>query len=225
MLAILSETFWDTFTQWSGWKWDGWTAVAAIGTLLAVAAALIIAVWGPGLGGIFFKPKLKVSIDMRPPDCFKMMETNSYWCRLRVANDGNREATDVEIQLLRLWRVEHGRQIEDHDFLPLNLIWADIEVATMPRIQPRLFKHCALCSTTNVGSTNLLLDFRTSVIPKQLRNNVWPSRKPPGHYILNLVASANNAKPVYHSLAIKFAQWFDDEGEMFSKGLVIKIEK
>jgi hypothetical protein len=67
------------------------------------------------------------------------------------------------------------------------------------------------------------MDFLTEVTPNELRPGVWPTRKQPGRYLLDIAISANNAKVVYKTLRINFTGWFDDETEMFSKGLVVSV--
>jgi len=130
---------------------DFWVAAGVIVTLLGVLAALIIAIWGQWLGSLFFKPALRVSIEMHAPDWIKIqarvnvpgvapIQTTGYFCRLRVTNDGNRAAENVEVRLLKLRIVPnggHGR-LDEH-FLPLSLVWADIERVTAPWIQPKLY--------------------------------------------------------------------------------------
>lgn len=215
-----------------------WVAIGAVATFFTGVVALLIAVWGPWLRGLVFRPVLRVSIDMRPPDCIKIQAvlgnrspnlptfvTDSYHFRLKVTNAGNREAQDVEVKLLRLRVVPNGGPgREDRDFLPLNLKWSDSELITVPRIQPKLFKHCDLCNTLSLppGGTPLM-DFRTEVVPNQLRPDIWPTRKKPGNYALDIAVSANNAKVVYKTLRISFAGWFDDEAMMFNRGLVISV--
>jgi hypothetical protein len=135
-----------------------WVAVGAIATLLGVGAALVIAIWGQSLQALLFKPKLRISVEMRPPDCIRIQAATgfivgsipvpgnipgalpvayspAYYCRLRITNDGNREAQDVEIKLLRQRIVPNGGPgRDDPDFMPLNLKWADTGEVTAKRI-------------------------------------------------------------------------------------------
>jgi hypothetical protein len=110
-----------------------WVALGAIATFLTALAAVGIAIWGAWLRELVFKPKLVVSITMRPPDCMKMLAvlekrpdytgfTNSYQCRLRITNEGNREARNVQVKLRRLEIVANGGPgREDQTFIPMNL--------------------------------------------------------------------------------------------------------
>lgn len=56
-----------------------WNAVEAIGTLIAAAVALLIAVFSDSLRALHTRPRLKVSLDFSPPDCHKI--TIRYWFR------------------------------------------------------------------------------------------------------------------------------------------------
>jgi hypothetical protein len=49
-----------------------WVALGSIGTLAAVLVALVLAIWGSWFGALAFKPKLRVSIEMQPPDCIRI---------------------------------------------------------------------------------------------------------------------------------------------------------
>jgi hypothetical protein len=67
------------------------------------------------------------------------------------------------------------------------------------------------------------VEYVTEVTPNELRPGVWPTKKVPGNYELDIAVSANNAKLVRKTLRISFAGWFDDESAMFSKGLVVRV--
>jgi hypothetical protein len=72
---------------------------------------------------------------MRPPDCIKILTTTgansnaeSYYFRLRIKNDGNREAQDVEVRALKLRITPNGGAgRDDPNFVPLNLTWANTD--------------------------------------------------------------------------------------------------
>jgi hypothetical protein len=217
-------------------------ALGAIATFITALAALGIAIWGSWLGALAFKPKLRVSINMAPPDCMKMLAilerrgdytgyTNSYQCRLRITNDGNRPARNVEVRLRSLDVVpDGGPGREDRTFVPMSLLWTNseglarrAEQVTASRIEPKLDKQCNLCSTIEYESANPLLNFATEVDPTPIQAGVYANRKPPGNYLLHIAIAADNARVVYKTLRISFAGWIDDEGEMFRKGLVIEI--
>lgn len=232
-------SLWDTFTKWSGWAWNGWVALGSTGTLLAVIVALAIAIWGAKLANIFApKPKLKVSIAMRPPDVIQIRTitgvqsgAESYYYRLRVKNDGNREAQDVEVRLLKLRKTPNGGAGElDQNFLPLNLTWANTDAlpaadqVTMKRIQPKLDKQCNLLRIMRVDDANPMIEFLTEVTPNEIRPGEYFTKKRIGNYLLDIAIAANNAKVIYKTLRIEFAGWYSDLSEMVRTGLVVKID-
>lgn len=211
--------------------------IAAIATFFASIVAILIALFGDWAKTIFFKPILKVGIKMSPPDCHKIESTvtdqngnvissqDTYYYRLRIRNDGNLQAQDVEVKLLTLWKKHpNGRYYEDHNFLPLNLVWSHSlgKIITTPKIQPKIFKHCDLCHTINTPS-GLLIQFDTDIIPNRVTQNRYPTIIDSGKYRLKIVIVANNSKPLYKTLQIDFTgHWYNDEEEMFRNGLSIK---
>jgi hypothetical protein len=214
-----------------------WVAVGAGATLFTGLVALFIAVFGTSLQTLLFKPKLRVSIEMRPPDCTKIRavygtrvtETgteptsfvDSYYYRLQITNTGNREAQDVEVRLLRLQVTVGAESKEDRDFFPLNLKWSNTGQVTAPRIQPKLSKHCDLCQI--LGNDPGFIEFVTEVTPNPLRPGIWATKKPAGVYRLVIAVAANNASVVEKTLRISFVGWRDDEAEMLSEGLVVEL--
>jgi|Deesub1362A_J573_1020465.scaffolds.fasta_scaffold11554_1 hypothetical protein len=47
------------------------------------------------------------------------------------------------------------------DFLPMNLVWSYHHNTIMPKIQPKLFKHCYLCHIVRAKDVRLELYGRT----------------------------------------------------------------
>ena len=83
-----------------------------------------------------------------------------------------------------------------------------------------------MCHTYELGvdPASNWFEFDTEIRPNEIRPGVWPTRKGPGKYQLDVVASADNAKPVTRSLEISYTgTWTADEKKMFSKHLVINV--
>jgi len=217
--------------------WPAW--LAAIGTLAAVVVALVLAIWGDAIRGWRLRPKLDITIAMKPPDCIKIQtrietksgqlieHTDTYYCRLEVWNHGNVRARNVQVTLLRLHRRENGR-IEDPDFLPLSLVWSHVRQTVMPSIPQGLFRHVDLCHAYDPSGRldvpRPAFELDTEVRPTELRPGVWPTFKGPGEYVVDLAVSADNAKPAYRSVAITFTgTWTADEQEMFANHLVVSV--
>jgi len=232
----------DNTTQIVPWYYNpSWWA--AIGTLLAVSIALFIAVFGEWLKSLIKKPKLTISLELKPPDCHKIELTDpstgkricdSYYLRMKVNNEGSAPASDVEIKALKLKKKNNqGKFITDKNFLPLNLVWSHTQGRGIytPIIHPKLFRHCDLCHTIEKNSNllvtrDLLLSFDTFPTPNKVSPERFPTIVGPGEYKLGIVVAAANFKPKNWSLDIKFTgEWFDKEKEMFQKGLRVEVKE
>ncbi len=224
---------------------DWWTAVGTVGSAAGALFAVLVALW-LGLFGPrrVTKPKLKVSIEMKAPDCHKINATASYqlmgatipgtipqyYCRLRVGNDGNEEARDVEVQLIRLWRLDgDGKRAQDPVFIPLSLVWSHSNppVSARPKLLPGLFRHCDLCHVSRPpDQREAEIEFNTEVRPNEFRPGEWPTLKPPGEYQLEFGVAASNAKTIYRTAAIHFTgQWREPEEEMLGHELRVTLSK
>jgi hypothetical protein len=107
-LAILVVAIVVASVQWPN-------PLTAAGTLLAAVAAVVFGIGGHEVRAIFFRPVLDVTLDLQPPDAL-LIQTEvrqpktlrllgyvpTYYYRLRVANNGNASARDVEVRLLHL---------------------------------------------------------------------------------------------------------------------------
>jgi hypothetical protein len=154
------------------WWWPQTSAelaqwVEAIGTMLAVIVALAIALCQDKWRAWLHRPKLDVSIELKPPDCHKTKSGLStaggvpptdprfrpqeyidvYYFRLRVANSGNQKAESVEVFAAQVLRQQADGTFEKVNwFLPMNLIWSHFKPPKMilPAISPNTYKHCDL---------------------------------------------------------------------------------
>jgi hypothetical protein len=224
-----------------------WTAVGAIATLLAVGAALIIAIWGDWLKSLSARPKLTLSISMKPPDCHRIQTTvqfqspipfvtsyvgaagpqafDTYYFRLAVGNDGKAAARNVGVRAMKLFRLDAttNAYLEDPLFMPMDLTWSHANGSVVvAKIDPELPKHCDLAHVDQPSSA--YLQFNTEVTPNQVAPNVWPTVKPAGSYLLRVAVTADNSKPIYRNLKIAFdGNWYASETDMFTKGVIITV--
>lgn len=138
--------------------------LSAIGTLLAVVAALFIAIFQDWLRSIFSRPRLEVSISLNPPYCHKIVkyftypplapdnqlyskqfQADCYYFRLRIKNNGEVRAEHVEVYAAELTKqVADGSFQLVETFTPMNLIWSNIGKAYLPAISPKMEKLCDL---------------------------------------------------------------------------------
>lgn len=124
-------------------------------------------------------------------------------------------------------RDSSNTMVVDPVFLPLDLRWS-FDQEQRPRLLPEVPRFCDLLHVDDpaaVDGNRLLLVFHSSMFPAQpneLRVGKWPTVKPPGEYELDIGVAGVNAKTVRRTISIRFSdKWYDDEAEMFTKGLVI----
>ena len=231
-----------------------WTGVlSASATFAAVLVALWVAIFGPRR---VTKPQLCVSVDLAPPDC--TWDPNSeetardadlalgrYFVRLRVTNNGNEDARDVEVMMVRLWVIDDdSKRIIDHSFLPLMLKWSWWIEDSGPsrwlkRLPPGTFKHCDLLTVTleqrsrpglkyrrydeKVGRPKSWMTFKSAYDPSD-SSGQNPLRKPPGRYQLDFVAAASNATAIHQTAHISFVGWPASAAEIFGETGSLHIE-
>ncbi|MEJ2600262.1 MAG: hypothetical protein P8Z00_18145 [Anaerolineales bacterium] len=138
--------------------------LSAIGTLLAVLAALFIAIFQDWLRTIFSRPRLEVSISLNPPYCHKVVkyftypplapdnplygkqyQADCYYFRLQIKNNGDVRAEHVEVYAAELTKqVADGSFQLVETFTPMNLVWSHTSKAYLPAISPKMEKLCDL---------------------------------------------------------------------------------
>jgi hypothetical protein len=138
--------------------------LSAIGTLLAVLAALFIAIFQDWLRSIFSRPRLEVSISLNPPFCHKtkkyftypqlapdnqlygkQFQADCYYFHLRIKNNGDVRAEHVEVYAAELTKqVASGSFQLVETFTPMNLVWSNINKTYLPAISPKMEKLCDL---------------------------------------------------------------------------------
>lgn len=227
-----------TSVEWAQW-------VEAIGTMIAVIAALGIALFQDKMRAWIMRPKLDVSISPKPPDCVKIptvrvvepiAEGDAYYLRARVVNKGDQRATDVEVYAAKLLkRQADGSFKEIEDFLPMNLTWAHRNDVVLPGISPKMYRHCGIACVfdpkkrqgfplqdiqwPNVSPEKTILSLNTEV-----KSNNKSYLLPFGAYRLVIEVTAANATPVEKTLEITLTgAWYEDEREMLSQGIGVKV--
>lgn len=208
----------------------------------AIIIALLL-----GLAGIFqerirkwfWKPQAKISMELQPPDCLKIPMRDqltgqfvhySFYFRFRFENTGNYQMEDVEAVVISVSKKEANGVYKPVDgFLPLNLVWAYNHKATMPKIQPQLFKHLDFGSVVQSQHANLqtygienisqiIFLFSLNVTPNHGSHVLLP-----GDYHVTIKYAANNLAPESKKYHLVIAdKWADDEQEMLQKNISIK---
>jgi len=214
-----------------------WAPLLAAGaTLLAVLVALFresFFLW-------WRRPQLTATIRPEPPDCNKSQVrlstgmVSAYYFRLWVKNIGRSTATGVQVFAAQLQRRHaDGTFRREQRFLPMNLRWSHTGVVFSDRIAPQMGQHCELGIVFPLNATDPMI-IRPAKLPSgkthfQLETEVRPftgnSSLEPGTYLLRVLVAASNATPRAFNLAISvLGDWYDDEAEMLSKGVGVKVE-
>ncbi len=197
--------------------------------------AVVLAGWGDEIRRMVSRVKLTILFKNSAPDCqliqatmpeeFRTFKVNTAVVRFRVGNDGSAPATNVEARLIRVWRSNGHAFVEDTDFLPLNLLWSNVNTTTTRVIHRGLPKHCDLLQAVNQGpDTPMTFRFLTEVIPGEVRPGVQPTIKPAGVYRARVAVTADGAEPAYKVFDIRFSgRWTDVEVDMFGKELEVRL--
>lgn len=181
-----------------------------------------------------------MSISVRQPDCVRTTLTNQsgqvsadcYFFRALVVNRGKRRAVDVELYAEKLERQEGGKFTPVAQFPPMDFKWSHVG-KPLQSISPGLKKHCDIGYVAQPIATDLrtALDqiFNPTVqfsFVLEVNANQGGWQIEAGTYRLHVALAAANAKVQRRVLEITFAgQWMDDEIEMFSQGIQVKITR
>lgn len=201
--------------------------VLAVITFLAV----IVALFQEKIKDFFNSARLKLEINLKPPDCHQIDLTNQVngqfiskciYLRIRVTNVWGKTATNVEIMAANMWKLKSNKEEAIKSFLPMNLRWSHLH-RVAEAIPPKSFRFCDLGAIRPLnGKVVLWLD--TIAQPNPVSGGVIPNRIEAGEYKLELLISGGNTNPEVTSWKIKFSdQWSDDENEMMKRIRISKL--
>ncbi len=225
----------------------GQWAAAAI-TFLAV----LVALFKDELLRWWRRPKLAVSIPMRPPDCQKTTlnytvqhptllhaSADCYYLRLWIENMGKTRAERVQVFAAKLLRKNSDRSfMQVEDFFPMNLRWTHGQPGSLAPvifadgISSEMGMHCDLghlidpAHYADLGQTLPAVVAGQTILALDLE--VAPNTKshliPPGVYQLYLRIAAANCKPITRVIELNITgRWFADQDHMFSDGIGIRV--
>lgn len=164
------------------------------------------------------------------------IEASCYYFKLRVKNSGEHRAEWVEVFAAELLKKQADGSFKKMDlFLPMDLLWSHSKKPFIVAISPEIERHCTLGHIISpkmrsqfpsednpqlgISDNETIFCFDTEVRPNTLCYLV-----PPGTYRMVLIISAANTKPVKKTVEINHTgKWYDEESEMFSKGIEIRI--
>jgi len=219
----------------------------AVATIFLGLVAVFVAVFQDAMRAWIMRPKLDVSIDVKPPDCFKVpcrgpsgqgqeLVADSYQLSLRVVNNGGQRAELVEVLASKLERQQPDDSFKEVDsFFPTNLVWAGPKGVPFPAISPDMPKRWNLLHIIDPQKRHVwptedrqwsdVLPAKTILsFDVDLKPNTRSYLLPPGRYRLLVAVAAANAKPVWKTVEISLTgDWYDDEQTMFSKGVSVRI--
>jgi len=217
--------------------WVTWWLVVA--TFLAAIVALIIAIWGNWLRSLVFYPKIEIECNLQPPNCekTKKLESDCYYFRILVKNNGNTKAELVEIFATELFKKHaDGKFYKVNSFIPMNLTWTHSNKSKYFSINPKgMYRHCDLGYIIepskrnkfknednpkfNLQNDNTIFGFELEVKPNSLTHLIEP-----GLYRLNILLASSNTKPKQKTIEINHTGvWHNDEEKMFREGIGILI--
>lgn len=218
--------------------------LTAIGTLAAVVAALVLAIFHEHLRQWLWRPKLEILLENRPPDCHLTVMTNlatreqadCYYFRIRVRNSGKASAENVQVFIEEVREQRADGTFESWtEFLPLNLLWAHYRNIDFPSIPPSVYKHCDLghiLSPTKRSrfpgeDHNRISGLEASVTVFSLDLAVKPATGTyllrPGRYRIVLVAAGSNGPLVRRTIELSLTgQWFSEETQMLTQGVGLR---
>jgi len=220
----------------------------AIGTVGAVIIALFFFFW-ERIREWYKKPRLKISLQFRPPDCHflvtnleakrngKIINPKAYYFRLTVSNNGRSSAKDLEAIVSKM-ELKSGHSWETYpQFLSTSLKWTHISEQYLPMILSKTEKKLDLghiidpafrndfreeqnLSLNNIADTHALFHFETFMQPSNGYNNI-----PPGEYKFKITVGATNCPPISSTIHLLFTgKWNNQEDLMLPKEINLAIE-
>lgn len=227
----------STFNWYKDPQW--WIVIA---TFIASIIALFISILGifqERIRKLFYHPKVNISIKPTSPDCQKIPFTDrstgqrlydSYYLRFRVENTGNYHLEDTEAIVTEVFeKAANGEYRGKKNFLPLNLVWAHKKLVSMPKVQPKLFKHLNFgyimksdfAHLNYFGITekaNIVFKFCFGIEPNHGSHILLP-----GDYNITIKFASNNLSPITIKYNLVIAdKWDDNEKEMLQNNISIK---
>lgn len=185
------------------------------------------------------RPRWDISFKLAPPDSHKIALRNqtsgqricdTYYFRFRITNNGNHQMEDIEVMVEELYKKGRGSNYTKiQNFLPLNLVWAHNHLVTMPKIQPKLFKHCDFAHIVetqylNLGQFGITSNSNVAMLlDTYVQPNTGSHIILPGKYKMKVIFAANNLSPKVVWFKLEFKNvWDSNEQRMLSRNVIIE---
>lgn len=221
-------------------------SAAIASTLTAILAAL----FKEEVAKLWRKPKIRLRIQLEPPDCVLMpsevlyvdnegkervWQGSIYFFRLRVENVGNSVAERVQVFVNSVKYKRGDSKLEPvADFVPMNLRWANSPDPSNPilfeTLNPKMGKHCDFGSVSPVSNPTQLP--RPGMDPNLTTFNLWvevfPNNRghclPPSTYVIELLVAGSNVQPHTVLLDLEWNGRFrEPESVMYSESVKLRL--
>jgi len=174
--------------------------LTAIGTLLAVIAAVILSA-APQIATRLTRPIFKVDFKNEEPYCRTTME--GYWIRLRVVNSGKSVAKNCEGKMVRI--IDASTKQERKDFDPIVLRWVGSTIDKPIDINRNEDEYLDIIQTNALIEKQFLI--RAAGVEKNpMGINLHPPR---GDYFLHVELYGANVEPKFVEVELRDAK--DDD--------------
>ncbi len=228
---------------------DYWGEIMSTNTVIAIGTAVlaIVALFQHHIKSFLTTPSLFSSTTTTSPFCKKLLFVNpqyadvtadGYALRIAVKNTTTcfrikSRAEEAEVFLSMLERKESDREFHPIlGFDPSNLIWSH-SFNPFTAISPDMERYCFVGRVIKPSMRQEFPDFDNSRLPRDktcLRLDVATARHtkehiiPPGKYRLTCLIGCANTKSIKKIFEVSISgEWFDDEVEMYERGLDIKM--
>jgi hypothetical protein len=217
--------------------------ITALGTVGAVVAALVIALFGKEMGRWFYRPKLDLDAVVRRPDServgrWQLVAKNVHvplgevwFFRLAVANGAATPARDVQVYLQRVEKAD-GSVVDK--FTPMNLKWTNTNETT----RKVLLKGVpALCDFIHIGdpTSRSVSGEDLPTVPAsqgvmaldvEATNTASGHLHGPGAYLFHLLVAGENFSARSFTVRVTYnGAWYLDQDRMFDQALGFRMEK
>ena len=197
-MNIANSVFLAALETSAGESLSGW--ITAIGTLLAVIAAVILSVT-PQILAFLTRPKFQVDFKNEEPYCRTTME--GYWIRLRVINSGKSVAKNCEGKMVRI--IDAPTKQERKDFDPIVLRWVGSTTDKPIDINSNEDEYLDIIQTNALIEKQFII--RAAGVEKDpMGINLHPPRK---DYFLHVELYGANVRPKFVEIELRDAK--DDD--------------
>jgi len=226
----------------------------AFGTVLAVAVAIWLSLYGEQVKRWRWSPALRLRARVRRPDADKVSRIaelengarlllgESWYFRLAVFNDGNETAEEVQVFLARVDRKDGHKWEKVERFTPMNLRWTntDDEGTSRDRVtRPTLLVEtppvfCDLVHILDPSTKQPQGEDLAGVAPRdgvlaldvQVATYSNGHLLEPGTYLFHLTVAASNGPSAHYKLELSYSgKWSAQEREMFNEFKMKPLER